>query len=43
MIGKVLNSVGTGFYDDWMKCIVDTTNAGANIINLSVGVSPNSS
>jgi hypothetical protein len=39
MIGKVLAANGKGYYDDWIKCIVDTTDRGANIINLSLAVS----
>lgn len=39
MIGKVFTSTGTGTYDDFMMCIIDAYNAGANIINLSLGVS----
>ncbi len=38
MIGKVLNNTGSGFYDDWIKCITTTTDRGADIINLSLGV-----
>jgi hypothetical protein len=37
MIGKVLAANGIGYYDDWIKCIVDTTDRGTNIINLSLG------
>lgn len=42
IIGKVLDSKGLGHYDAFMKCIIDATNNGANIINLSLGVSTKS-
>jgi hypothetical protein len=39
MIGKVLNNENKGFYDDFIQCMMQTTDRGANIINLSLGVS----
>jgi hypothetical protein len=37
MIGKVLNNENKGFYDDFIQCMMQTTDRGANIINLSLG------
>jgi hypothetical protein len=38
MIGKVLDASGNGYYDDFIKCMTDAVDKGANIVNLSLGV-----
>jgi thermitase len=40
-IGKVLNSGNTGFYSDFAACIDDATDAGVDIISLSLVVRTN--
>ncbi len=39
LIGKVFNSQGSGTYDAFVACITDAADRGADIINLSGGVS----
>jgi len=39
MIGKVLDFDSFGYYDDFVACMLDAANYGADIVSLSLGVS----